>query len=134
MDMSDMWLCWLWSLSGTTCFPVSTSFTMLEMLWLNFPYKWLTNFPYKMTHQLCVLTCFNYYGFNSSLSFFIIFMLTISSTFIHRHYQQTAHTFSMHLGNQRVWDYAGGKQPTFSLLAVFPCTFFARKYSLFYCR
>lgn len=24
-----------------------------------------------------------------------------------QHYQQTAHTFSMHLGNQRVWDYAG---------------------------
>jgi len=24
-----------------------------------------------------------------------------------QHYKQTAHTFSMHLGNQRVWDYAG---------------------------
>lgn len=24
-----------------------------------------------------------------------------------QHYQQTAHTFSMHLGNQRVWDYTG---------------------------
>lgn len=25
----------------------------------------------------------------------------------YQHYQNTAHTFSMHLGNQRVWDYAG---------------------------
>ncbi len=35
-------------------------------------------------------------------------MLTVCHIFImNSHYQETQHTYSMQLGNNRVWDYAG---------------------------
>ena len=36
------------------------------------------------------------------------------------HFEDTQHTYSLQLGNQRVWDYAGGQQGCFAFLFVRP--------------
>jgi len=46
-----------------------------------------------------------HYYFHKGIHAFVLVCLYCS------HFLQTHHTYTMELGSQRVWDYAGGKSP-----------------------